>query len=91
MKTVEKFLDTVLQETKMSRKKGQSRGSKESERTAAVQGCGQAPLAPAKLGAAQGHTGPSSTQLPTLRAQQQSPNTAVPKTNSRTVTITKPK
>lgn len=62
MKTVEKFLDTVLQETKMSRKKGQSRGSKESEHTAAVQGCGQALPAPTKLGAepggrARGHSG----------------------------------
>lgn len=43
----------------MSRKKGQSSGSKEPECTAAaVQGCGLAPLTPAKLGAEPGSRSP---------------------------------
>lgn len=60
MKTAEKFLDTVLF-TKMSRKKGQSSGSKEPECTAAaVQGCGLVPLAPANVGAEPGSRSPQS-------------------------------
>lgn len=83
----------------MSSKKGQSSGSKESECTAAAaQGCGLAPFTRAKLGAVPGSRSleplgsigalpPLSSPFPELK----SPNSAFPKRNSRTMTVTKPK
>ena len=80
----------------MSRKKGQSHGSKESEgKAAAVQGCGPAPRAPAKLGTvpcgwqepvALRGTGPFLHPAPPFKL-----GSRVPMRNSRTVTIMKPK
>lgn len=75
----------------MSRKKGQSSGSKESERTAAAaQGCGPAPLANAKLGGRARQQEPSFPSAPGFSGPK-SPNSAVPERNARTVTVTKPK